>query len=277
MNAHAIHYSLLILACLLSGASGVLASCASAAEPIPDPGRPPPGRSSKRCAKRRAALEGDPRPGRRRHPRRRGTRWPIGPTSARFLSLYDAGHHIETGADGVNTLDRRPGGVAVPRADREVRRADTPSTPRPGKEEILNRRIGRNELAAQQVCLAIADAQREYVRLNGRWAATCRSMPESSSATPARETASTGPPRKANPQPARAARRLGRRRRVRRAARLEDATGRPAAVPRLSVPAAHRPGAARQGRRARLPGGRPPDRRVCASSPTRRSTAIPAS
>jgi hypothetical protein len=34
-----------------------------------------------------------------------------------------------------------------------------------GKEEILNRRIGRNELDAQQVCLAIVDAQREYVRL----------------------------------------------------------------------------------------------------------------
>jgi hypothetical protein len=32
-----------------------------------------------------------------------------------------------------------------------------------GKEEILNRRIGRNELNAIQVCLAYVDAQREYV------------------------------------------------------------------------------------------------------------------
>ena len=32
-----------------------------------------------------------------------------------------------------------------------------------GREEILNRRIGRNELNAIQVCLAIVDAQREYV------------------------------------------------------------------------------------------------------------------
>jgi hypothetical protein len=32
-----------------------------------------------------------------------------------------------------------------------------------GKEEILNRRIGRNELNAIQVCLAHVDAQREYV------------------------------------------------------------------------------------------------------------------
>ncbi len=31
-----------------------------------------------------------------------------------------------------------------------------------GKEEILNRRIGENELDAIQVCLAIVDAQREY-------------------------------------------------------------------------------------------------------------------
>ena len=31
-----------------------------------------------------------------------------------------------------------------------------------GREEILNRRIGRNELNAVQVCLAYVDAQREY-------------------------------------------------------------------------------------------------------------------
>src|SRR6476661_8937090 len=33
-----------------------------------------------------------------------------------------------------------------------------------GKDEILNRRIGRNELSTIQVCLAIVDAQREYAR-----------------------------------------------------------------------------------------------------------------
>ncbi len=32
-----------------------------------------------------------------------------------------------------------------------------------GKEEILNRRIGRNELNAMQVCLAYVDAQRDYI------------------------------------------------------------------------------------------------------------------
>lgn len=34
-----------------------------------------------------------------------------------------------------------------------------------GKEEILNRRIGRNELNTVQVCLAYVDAQREYARV----------------------------------------------------------------------------------------------------------------
>jgi hypothetical protein len=35
-----------------------------------------------------------------------------------------------------------------------------------GRDEIINRRIGRNELDAIEVCLAIADAQREYARLD---------------------------------------------------------------------------------------------------------------
>ena len=35
-----------------------------------------------------------------------------------------------------------------------------------GAEEILNRRIGKNELNAMQVCLAIVDAQREYAAVD---------------------------------------------------------------------------------------------------------------
>jgi len=35
-----------------------------------------------------------------------------------------------------------------------------------GKDEILNRRIGQNELSTMQVCLAVVDAQREYARLD---------------------------------------------------------------------------------------------------------------
>jgi hypothetical protein len=37
---------------------------------------------------------------------------------------------------------------------------------RAGREEILNRRIGRNELAAMEVCRAYVDAQREYYLRN---------------------------------------------------------------------------------------------------------------
>ena len=39
---------------------------------------------------------------------------------------------------------------------------------REGKEELLNRRIGRNELDVMQVCLAYVDAQREYYMRNPR-------------------------------------------------------------------------------------------------------------
>ena len=42
---------------------------------------------------------------------------------------------------------------------------------REGKAEILNRRIGRNELDVIQVCLAYVDAQREYYVRNPRNAA----------------------------------------------------------------------------------------------------------
>jgi hypothetical protein len=35
-----------------------------------------------------------------------------------------------------------------------------------GNEQVLDRRIGRNELAAIKVCLAYVDAQREYATLD---------------------------------------------------------------------------------------------------------------
>jgi len=43
-------------------------------------------------------------------------------------------------------------------SDQYVWRFDTKA----GKDEIINRRVGRNELDAIQTCLAIGDAQREY-------------------------------------------------------------------------------------------------------------------
>jgi hypothetical protein len=35
-----------------------------------------------------------------------------------------------------------------------------------GREEVINRRVGRNELDMIQVCLAYVDAQLEYYRRN---------------------------------------------------------------------------------------------------------------
>ncbi len=60
-----------------------------------------------------------------------------------------------------------------------------------GREEILHRRIGENELGTIQTCLAIADAQREYATLDrdgdGRW-----NMRRSSTVPGARWMACTG-------------------------------------------------------------------------------------
>ena len=38
-----------------------------------------------------------------------------------------------------------------------------------GKEEVLNRRIGRNELAIIEVCGAVADAQTRVLLPTSRW------------------------------------------------------------------------------------------------------------
>ena len=81
-------------------------------------------------------------------------------TRHRFATEYDRAHHLEGGAGKVILhvgQDDFP--VPIPLVpDGPVWRFDT----RAGKEEILNRRIGQNELNTIQVCLAYVDAQREY-------------------------------------------------------------------------------------------------------------------
>src|SRR5581483_11555365 len=80
----------------------------------------------------------------------------------RFLVAYDAKHRLETDTDGSTTLlvgsTDWPLPIAIVKAGNEYV-FDTDA----GKDEILNRRIGRNELATQLVCLAIVDAERDYV------------------------------------------------------------------------------------------------------------------
>jgi hypothetical protein len=79
----------------------------------------------------------------------------------RFLAAYDAQSRIETETDAQATL--LIGDKDWPFPFPIVRRASGwQFDARSGAEEILNRRIGRNELSAIQVCLAYVDAQREY-------------------------------------------------------------------------------------------------------------------
>ena len=78
----------------------------------------------------------------------------------RFLREYDASHRLEAGGGKIVLLvgaDDFPFPIPVV-PDAASWRFDTAA----GREEILNRRIGRNERATMQVCLAYVDAQREY-------------------------------------------------------------------------------------------------------------------
>jgi hypothetical protein len=84
--------------------------------------------------------------------------------AAGFLSLYEENHWVQPEPDGTTTLV--VGQAAWPFPVPIVKAGDAYAfDSETGKEEVLNRRIGRNELSAQQVCLAIADAQRDYVAL----------------------------------------------------------------------------------------------------------------
>jgi hypothetical protein len=79
----------------------------------------------------------------------------------KFLAAYDTRHQLVTEEDGSMTLEvgDRDWPMPIPLVEAGGSwRFDTQR----GEEEILARRIGRNELATIQVCLAIVDAQREY-------------------------------------------------------------------------------------------------------------------
>lgn len=85
---------------------------------------------------------------------------------ARFVAAFDKHSKIEPEGDAKATLVI--GDKDWPLPFPLVKRADGwRFDARAGAEEILNRRIGRNELAAIQVCLAYVDAQREYAMTQG--------------------------------------------------------------------------------------------------------------
>ncbi len=81
----------------------------------------------------------------------------------KFLTLYDQAHRLErVDDDTMNVVvgDKDwPMPIPIVRDSKEGKwYFDTDA----GKEELLNRRIGQNELDVIQVCEAIVDAQREY-------------------------------------------------------------------------------------------------------------------
>jgi len=85
---------------------------------------------------------------------------------ARFVAAFDKHYRIESDGDAKATLTVGGNDWPLPfplLKDPAGWRFDTKS----GAEEILNRRIGRNERAAIQVCLAYVDAQREYALTEG--------------------------------------------------------------------------------------------------------------
>ena len=81
---------------------------------------------------------------------------------AAFISRYDAMHRWRKLGDGAQMLlvgaDNFPFPVPLKRDASGQWFFDTAA----GKEEILNRRIGRNELAIIDVCKAVASAQAQY-------------------------------------------------------------------------------------------------------------------
>jgi hypothetical protein len=79
-----------------------------------------------------------------------------------FLKAYDEKHRLVAGDKGTLTLvvGKSDWPLPIPLVQQFGKwRFDTDA----GKDEILNRRVGKNELDAIQSCLAILDAQREYV------------------------------------------------------------------------------------------------------------------
>jgi hypothetical protein len=83
----------------------------------------------------------------------------------RFLELYDASHTLTAREDGSQVLEVGSDNWPFPFPlvqDKGKWRFDTSA----GTEEIIDRRVGDNELSAIQACLAYVDAQREYYSRN---------------------------------------------------------------------------------------------------------------
>ena len=106
---------------------------------------------------------------------------PVADTNIRekFVAAYEAKHAIEREGDGTQTLiigaDDWPFPIPLVNKAGEWQ-FDTAA----GLDEILRRRIGRNELAAIQVSLAYVQAQNEYASLDPGRTRSRTSMPSGS-------------------------------------------------------------------------------------------------
>lgn len=84
---------------------------------------------------------------------------------AAFLLAYDLRHQLVSEGEQKSILlvGNQDWPLPIPLVQRKgAWQFDTQA----GKEEVLYRRVGRNELGAIQVCLAYVDAQNEYATLN---------------------------------------------------------------------------------------------------------------
>lgn len=82
-----------------------------------------------------------------------------------FLRKYDEGHRLVTNSDGSVILEVGNDNWPMPFPivqSADGWRFDTAS----GLDEVVARRIGRNELNCIQTCLAIADAQADYFKMS---------------------------------------------------------------------------------------------------------------
>lgn len=83
----------------------------------------------------------------------------------RFLQAYATEHTLDSSAEGATTLqvgsDKWPFPFPLVRSNGRWR-FDTSA----GTQEIVNRRVGANELSTIQSCLAFVDAEREYYARN---------------------------------------------------------------------------------------------------------------
>jgi hypothetical protein len=82
---------------------------------------------------------------------------------AEFVARYDRRHEFDTSTSGRAVLIIGDNGWPFPIPVIEAPEGWLFDTEQ-GREEIINRKIGRNELSTIQTCLAVADAQQEYFR-----------------------------------------------------------------------------------------------------------------